>query len=621
MCPFKMEAFQPPPWLPIDPEPPGRTALVVSLCTVLSKPGALVSLVAGPGTGATTAAGAVATRMARRLPVCVARLAGGADVAHIFHTIGHALGSPFPRDQSAVCEALSEAGPILLVLDDADAPGTETVVERLSAVAPEARFLAVGRRAVLMEHVVSMPALDDGQALARARDIDAGAEPPPANLVLARLRRGCGPSGEDPWGFLVELPPAADLLAAFMGGVPGAAPVGVPGDLLLFQSAGRVAMRRSVAEALRARRPRSDAELAEDLHPRCAALLRVAEEPSLIGKPDPRDMPLLRHLAAHHPDTDVASRAAAAWSRFQVAAGHTSTARVWRSRERSDFDSGLPAARLAWAEGDALLSDGEQGEALVAYEIAATQLRRERATALLGGLHRRCADRLLGREELAAAEEHLEEALAITRSLGDSLGLALSLRSLACLRIAQGVEQEAEQELDRACELLTPLEHQGVLPSSLRLARAELALVQGRPDAAEVELQQALLNGSPQPLEQADHARLLADLALRRGQLEVAEQQVERALSFYGQAGERACLAAAHRLLGDVAALRGQPLLADARYQRATREHVRAADMRGLARTLAHRATLERELGDGQVADDLDRLLRAVESLLGPGPG
>jgi len=618
---FDLRSYHPPPWLPLDPDPPGRSTVLLRLCTLLSHPQAMVSLLAPPGTGGTTVAGAVATRMSRRLPVCVTRLVGDGSVPQLFHIIGHALGSPFPRDQAAVCEALREAGPTLLVLDDADTPATRTVVERLAAVAPEARFLAVGRA----------PALDGSTLhLAPLSDPDGAAGPFPhledptitgiaGCLLLKELARQQLGTAEDPWSFLDGLPDGADLLAAFPAGIPGRPPTGLPAILLLPGPTHHCMLRRSVAEALTARRQREPQDLAMGLLPRCGHLLRVAEEPALATSPDPRDLEVVHFIATHHPDPGEAARAAAAWSRFQVVAGQTSGARVWQDESRERPKGGRFAALLAWAEGDALLADGELGDAQVAYEFAATQLRHAGDARLLAELHLRCSDLLHGRGALSSSEEQSLNASELYSSLADPVGQALALRAQAGVAQARGQLDRAEQLLARAQELASRQLDVGALPCSLYLARAGLALARRRADDAEEQLWHARTAVAGHPLLRANRERLLGSLALQRGELEEAERHLAGAIEWFAKAGERTALASSLRLMGDVAALRGRPLAADARYQQATREQVRAGDLRGLARTLAHRASLERELGSPEAAEELESLCAELESLAPPG--
>ena len=92
--------------------------------------------------------------------------------------------------------------------------------------------------------------------------------------------------------------------------------------------------------------------------------------------------------------------------------GKASTARVWQDPIRPVADGGRAEALLAWAEGDALLADGEVRAAQVAYEFAATQLRKELDSSLLATLYRRCAEKLeydAGRR----AHRHAEGRIAI----------------------------------------------------------------------------------------------------------------------------------------------------------------------------------------------------------------
>jgi tetratricopeptide (TPR) repeat protein len=598
-----------PPWLPLDPDPAGRAAVVEHICKLLEQPQAMVSLLASPGVGATAVLGAVAQRCTPRLAVCAARLAGCADLPGIFHAIGFALAAPFPRDQASVCEALAAAGPILLILDDADVPGAESAVERLAAVAPEARFLAAGRAPVFSERVVQLPPLlgTDASELDPALPATAGRAAAAGNLVLRQVGRVVGT--EDPWAFLDDLPESADLLAAFPAGIPGLPPRALPPALLLPTSPDRCALRRCVAEALRVRRPREPADLALALVPRVGHLLRVAEEPSRATPIDPADLAVVAFVAQHHPDPAEATRARAAWSRHLVASGQASAARVWQSaadRTRGD-------CLLAWAEGDALLADGEIDGAMVAWEFAVAQLRRQGDARLLAAVHLRCADLLLGRGALDPAEEHAQAAAEWYVRLEEPLGLAQARRTQAAVRLAQGRAGDAVELLGGPAEGWAP----GQQPASGVLTAAAVALHSGDLPGAGEHLAEARQAGPVHPLLRGLLERLEGELALRHDQPDRAGPHLERAVSWFSQGSDRAALGRALRLLGDAAALAGDPAGADERYQRATREQVRAGDMRGLTRTLEHRVLLEREQGSPEVAAELEELMSQVEALCG----
>jgi len=607
-----------PPWLPTDPDPPGRAAVVEHLVELLGAPQAAVSLVAAPGSGGTTVAGAVAARAARRLPVCAARLAGCSDLPQIFHAIGYAIAAPFPRDQAAVCEALAAAGPVLLILDDADVPGTEAAVERLAAVAPDARFLAVGRSPAFPEKAVRLPPLLESGAT----DLDPAALPDPAdlaagNLVLRQLAEERPIDPADPWSCLDALPETADLLAALPAGIPGLPPRAIPQALLLPGSPDRCALRRCVVEALLARRQRDPADLAMALLPRCGHLLRVAEEPARAQVSDPADLAAITFLVRHHPDRAEATRARAAWSRFLVVAGQASAAHVWQSAAEHTSPGGRLESILAWAEGDALLSEGELDAALVAYEFAVAQLRRRGEARLLASVHLRCADLLQGRALYAAAEEHAQAAEELYASLPEPLGQRLSQRSLAALRLAQGRADDAAAALDPRPP--DPGREGGIQPCSVLLTRAALALQRGDLAEAEARLGQARGANPTHPHLRGLLERLAGEIDLRQRRPDAAQVHLDRAVGWFEQAGDRAALGRALRLLGDVAALAGRPVLADERYLRATREQVRAGDMQGLARTLEHRALLDRDQGSSAVADELLELRAQVLGLSPPG--
>jgi tetratricopeptide (TPR) repeat protein len=613
-----MRTYTTPPWLPVEPDPPGRTALVEHTCALLSAPQAMVSLVGDPGTGVTTVAGAVAARMSRRLPVCSLRLAGLDSLPRLFHAIGHALGAPFPRDQAAVCDALREAGPTLLVLDDADQAEIEIVVERLAAVALEARFLAAGREPVFPERIVRLPPLlgTEGDWLDPSLASESGPGPTAGNLVLREL---CDdPHAADPWSMLDDLPDGADLLAAFPAGVPGQRPKGLPQALLLPSPAGQVIMRRCVAERLAERRQPGEHDLSLALLPRCGHLLRIAEQPALATPPHAADLVVLEFLAHHHPDPGEAARASAAWSRFVVAAGQASAARVWRQADARIPRGGRFEALLAWAEGDALLADGLVDEALVAFEFAARQLRRGGDVRQLAALHLRCAEQLQARSANEAAEEHAQSAAELYQAQGDLFGQAMVLRSLASVSIQGRRPDPARAQLDQA-EALAERAGLDPLPAPLTITRMALALLEGDETLAEELLRRARVAPGADLLQRGCLERLHGELCMRRGEQDEAQHHLEQAAECFGRAGARAAVGITLRLLGDCAALGGQPRRSEEYYLRATREQVRAGALAGLTRTLEHRAALEREHGGAEVAERLDTLREELHKLLESG--
>ncbi len=582
------------------------------LCSVLETPGVVVSLEGAPGSGVSTVLGAVATRMGESMPVRVLRLAGSLDTLHFFHMVGWTIGAPFPGDQSSVGETLAELGEVLLLLDDADRPDTASVVERLSAVAPRARFLAAGRWAPVPGPNFQLSPLPDNVIAVICPNCAPSLLQ--GNPLLALLVQECRAPPSNPWAILQNIPRQVDILAACPAGVPGSAPPGLPPQLLLSTDAHFTVLRRAVAESLANLRTPSPRAIARSLHSRCTSILSLGTGASLDSVPDPRVLPVLDHIGTHHPDPWEAARATAALARIRIAAGQAAAARVWRqaAENRPSDGSGREQALLAWAEGDALLADGETREALVAWEIAATQLRRARAAPVLASLHRRCGDLLTGRGLLQTALERYREAADLHRKLGDTLGLASALRGEAEVLLSQHNGVEAERLLILASAILDAMEDQGPVMACVLLARARLEMERGELDKAETFLDEAAATVHNLPLLRANFLLMQAVLQLRRGNPQSARPHLLKAAEIFSRMGQRDSAAYAVRLLGDTAALMGDPDLANSFYERATREQVRAGDLLGLGRTLSHRRVLEQEMGDPETAILLRRLADEV---------
>jgi hypothetical protein len=558
--------------------------------------------------------------MTQELPVAVLRLAGLADASEAVHAIGTALQMPFPADLASVCTGLAEIGDALVVLDDADVPELALVVERLSAVAPKARFLAAGRGVALRGPSTALGPLPEDILSRRFPGVDCSCVEGSPGLALLASAAGDDPRDTD--RFLRSLPGDLQFVAACEGGVPGDVPLGTPAELLLPERGRRVTLRRSVAEALRRIRPVPDMDLARFLHGRCGHLLALAEGDSLpwgAGTARPADHVLLRLISLHHPEPDEATRALVAWARMWILVGQAARARVWRRQSRETTAGrgiGRTEALLAWVEGDALAEDGELREALVAWEFATTGLRRSRDLGLLARLHMQCGDRLVGRGSHDLAAGHFEEAAGLSEQRSDAAGRAVAGAGLAAVALGRGNPNLAFELLERARRSMG--DPAGVSRTSvlLDLLEVQIAIHRGRLDLARTLLQRLDVDLDRTIGLRAQIDRLRADVFLRSGDCAAAGAAARRVLVSCGQLGNRVASGRTTRLLGDVEAVAGRPTAANAHYEKAVREHVRCGDLDGLQTTLDHRIVLETSCGDGDLAAELRGLRHELDVCL-----
>ncbi len=605
-----------PSWLPTDPDPPGREKLVENALEPLNRAGGQLALIAEAGVGGTTVLGAIAQRLAGKRRTVVARLAGCTDASSVLHTIGSALGSPMPGDHAAVGAAIAALGPVCIILDDADVPGVGAVVNQICVIAPQASFAALGRSAPLDAPSLRVEPLT--QKLISQLFPEAIHEQVRGRPLLGFLTQQGAPS-RDVWSIVELLTTESRALAHFPAGVPGALPPGLPGYLCLPSDTGRVILRRSAAEAISERSPLALPESCALMTSRSAGLLGIGEGRTINQTPRPDDLRMLRTIAEHHPEKVLGARAAAAYIRLKATVGQGATARSWLARVQPvRFDDPETRGRVSWAEADTLAEVGEIRAALVAFEIARSNLRRAKRPDLLAHLSRRTGDRMVARGEYTAASSPYREARQLFQHLHDHEGLANAISGTASAAIGLGETVAAEALLDQASQLY---DHHEAVPggidrASLFCAKATLYLSQNDLEAADEILNLAAKTTAPDSLNAANVARRASELACRERRFNDAISLVEEALRIYARTGQRAAVACSLRLRGDIAAAQGQLALACRMYRRSVHAHVRAGDLRGLTRVLHHHEALERESGDPRLAQYLHELRLDVEALL-----
>jgi tetratricopeptide (TPR) repeat protein len=328
---------------------------------------------------------------------------------------------------------------------------------------------------------------------------------------------------------------------------------------------------------------------------------------------------MLRTVAANHPAKVLGARAAAAYIRLKASVGQGAAARAWLARTQPDrFDTPETRARVSWAEADTLLEVGEMRPALVAFEIARSNLRRAQRPDLLAHLSRRTGDRMVSRGEYEAASAPYREARQIFRHLQDQEGLAGAISGTAAAAIGLGETVAAEALLDQASALYDQHEAVpgGAERAMLYCGKATLYLSRKELKSARQVLEQAGHTTTAGSLNAANIARRGSELACREQRYPDAIALVESALRIYARTGHRAAVACSLRLRGDIAAAQGQLALACRMYRRAVHAHVRAGDLRGLIRVLQHHEALERGSGDASLARYLSDLRLEVEALV-----
>ncbi len=350
-----------------------------------------------------------------------------------------------------------------------------------------------------------------------------------------------------------------------------------------------------------------------------AALLRVAEGAHLRRDPLPDDHFLLRAVGLRARERDVGVRALVAAARLAQALGAVPAARqllrVARRRlgDRPGEDAHVEGlrARVAWAEGELLLSTGQASAALAARDEAGAAFIAARDPHGHAVMLRQAGDRALQRGEVWLADTAFTAAARL-----DANDEAITRASRAVARAIGG-----------SCATTQDPSTLSPTPGSANWVTLRLEALARAVDAGEVDEAGALLSvlRGVAEYDRRVAATLLhrrAELSLRHDATLVADgrgaaELATDAADAWARLGERVAEGSAWRVAGDALAVRGD--LADARaaYTRAIDRQLRAQDLRGLARTLARVAIVEEALGNPDEADRRRREVRAVQGLVG----
>jgi non-specific serine/threonine protein kinase len=217
------------------------------------------------------------------------------------------------------------------------------------------------------------------------------------------------------------------------------------------------------------------------------------------------------------------------------------------------------------------------------FDVGAPGCDLARASAVYGA-----GELALGRGDLARACEHLEEALALYRRLGDEAGVAAVLVELGQTTRAQGDSERAAALSEESLELGRRLNEPKVVAIALNTLghlerhRGDLEDAIGRYEES-LALFRELGHGWGSAYTLAN----LAGVALRRGDLDRALSLGEESLTIYRELGDRSGMALAQISLGDVARERAEDERACALYGDALALYQEVGNERGAARALA----------------------------------
>ncbi len=550
-------------WLPREAAPADRAAELATLLEAVET-GGMIGLGGPPGAGKTTLAGAVAA--AARRPIVAVSLRGCVNEADATRALGAAAGTLPCGDERATAERLAALPGLLLVVDDVADVAVLAPIERMVTELADCRALVLSETTLLPHH---LQLGDEG--------------------VEARLGERLGGDVEER---LAALPPEVALLRVFPMGVPAGAIGPIPEFLRVPDDRGRIVLRRAVATRL----PNAPLPPLDGLRKALQPLLDLGRGLHLTRAADPRDILLLRALAAHAPDASGRAELLAAEVRLLLVAGQPDVAGARLAAATTAGFAGdalvaLARAELAFAVGD---TDSAWSNAIAAADAqgAAGDPAGRAVT------WRRVAERLAERGEIDRADEAWRRARQASRLLGDEGGVGASMRGAAALALSRGEWVGASALHEEAAETVPPPAER----TNLRLGELTLALVRGENARLRRGLDALEEAASGDELLQANLARRRADALLRQGDHEGARAAADRAATLYSGLGETLAAGNATRLGADAAALAGQLAEAQRRYERALRAQVRTRDWAGLVRTLDHAALVAEAGGDAERA-------------------
>jgi tetratricopeptide (TPR) repeat protein len=314
----------------------------------------------------------------------------------------------------------------------------------------------------------------------------------------------------------------------------------------------------------------------------------------------------LRWIGEVLADPDQACLASATASRLLVAWGQQESAgRVLEGAKRRNTQArprGL--AVLAWAEADRCLSFGDLDSAEKHFEDAKRILHNEGEDAILARLNQRRADAHIQRRQFSVGMRFLRTARRLLTVIGDSPGIASTLRSAADLAVSNGESLSAETLYDQAAGTESPPNEsmaRQIGVAGLCLSRGNIARAKRLLDQQSDPLDSAILSGNL--------LRRQADIALREGRPEQAGAFARRALWAYSRGGSHVAIGHTRRLLGDIAATQGLVSAAWTHYWDAIEVQLQVHDYSGLVRTLERVQMLEQT---GCRSDRADHILEAI---------
>lgn len=279
--------------------------------------------------------------------------------------------------------------------------------------------------------------------------------------------------------------------------------------------------------------------------------------------------------------------------------------------------SALPHARglLCWAEADALLSQGAEGQSQRSHALAVEALTEAGSHDALLVLARSCAARWAQRGSDARAREWLDTTRALLATHPDPLAQADALRISAELSARLGEKVRASTLFEEASESLRRSPRGAPLLAMVRVGQAGLAMGAEDPQRCQALLEEADLLEVEDSLVLGHLAFRWAELSIRMGELDASLAWEERARQHYRCVGSQGGLILCARHHGDLAALRGDPLGASEAWRRATGLCLRSRNLALLRPVLERLLTLESEGEPGPHLDTIRQTLELARAL------
>ncbi len=498
----------------------------------------------------------------RDRPVVGVRVAGCASAADVVLALGWTLETTPPGDERAVRRRLARWPEVAVVLVEADTTCI-AAAPALRALAPEARWIWIGE----------------------------GPPPPPSDLESWGMDALELPA-DPPLGALPAFAPQAAVLCRVPAGTPAfidlPAAICTPGPPDRLMLPARIRAHLSATAPLL---PEPAAEVLQSVH---RATLAMAVGAPIEETLRWEDALALQWMSCALSGPIDAARAAAAAARARAAWGQLGAARdiLFEATGRLGGEP-VAAAILEWADALCRLRAGDEQRALQVAGWASTTLEQAGQPGLQAALHRELGEARAVRGAIDTAGLHLRTARALHDAASSGRGVSVCLRATADLAVSCGETLSAAALYDQAESWhATPIEL-----TNRSVSRASLALTRGDLPRAGTLLANAPEADMP-PVLTANHLRRCADLSLRGGEYDRADQLAAAACVDYHRVGELCAAGHTTRLRGDIAAAAGERRQADAFYRDAMRIQLQVSDHRGLLRTLRHAQVLACASGD-----------------------